>query len=110
MAEFKKVKVKFLDSIACLADPKPRAVLDAKYDAIINELKNREKPPSSATIKNQIDEKKRADRYGEPMLGFTRDMAWKSGEEAFINAELAEKWQDCGTCLIIEEPASKKAA
>ncbi len=106
----RKVKVKFSEPIAVLGDPKPTAVLNEKYKKFADDLLAREKPPSASTIKYLIEQKKLADRYGEPMYGFARDMAWKAGDEAFINAELAEKWQDCGICMILEDAPGKKAA
>lgn len=110
----RKVRVKILEPIAVLADPKPKADLEAKYKKFADGLREREKPPSESTIKALLNEKKLADRYAEVPLGFARDMAWKIGDEAFINAELAEKWQDGGICLIIDEASasspSKKAA
>jgi hypothetical protein len=102
-----KKKVRFLDSVAILGDPKPKVELDAKYAAKIELLKNREKPPSAAAIKNHVDDLKKADRYGEPINGFPRDIGWKEGTETFINADLARKWEEAGMVVILDE---KKAA
>lgn len=103
-----KVKVRFMESIAVLADPKTEDLLNQKYEDFARQLQLKEKPPSAGTIKYLIDQKKKADRYGEPQLGFARDMAWKPGEEGFISADLAAKWQDNGICIILD--ADKKAA
>jgi hypothetical protein len=105
----KKVKVKFLTSIAVMADPKPPAVLDEKYRRIVDGLNAREKPPSASYVKMVIDENKKADRYGEIANGFTRDTGWKAGDEAFINADLAAKWQDAEICEIIADTGKKAA-
>lgn len=98
-----KKRVKFLDSIAVLADPKSKNDLDAKYARITEELKGRQKPPTPAAIKNHIEEMKKADRYGETLYGFQRDMGFKPDQEALINADLAEKWEDAGICQILTE-------
>lgn len=107
----KRVKVKFAQSIAVLGDPKTVEFLDEKYKTFAEALKGRDKPPSAATIKYLIDEKKRSDRYGEPLYGFSRDMAWKPGDEVFLPISLALKWEQDGICAIVptEEP-SKNAA
>lgn len=105
-----RVKVKFAEPIAVLADPKPKDVLDQKYKTFEDNLKSREKPPSAGTIRALIEEKKLADRYSEKPLGFARDMAWKIGDEAMINEELARKWQDAGICNIVDETNGSKSS
>jgi hypothetical protein len=96
-----KKRVKMLESIAGLADPKLKADLEAKYQRIREANRQREKPFSDRTVENQIAELKKRDRYGEPPLGFPRDWSFKPGDEVLINAELAEKWEDLGLCVVI---------
>ena len=107
-----KKKVKITESIAGMADPKPKSVLDQKYSEHTAKLKAVEKPPSIHTINQVIDDMKKRDRYGEPMLGFPRDWSFKPGDEVLIDADLADKWQEAGICQFVEESAapSKKAA
>ncbi len=105
----KKVKVKFLDSIAVLADPKPTHELDKKYaDKIEKMNRGREKPFSKYFVDNLIADMKKHDRYGEKQQGFLRDMAFKPGDEALIEETLAQDWEDAGVCVIQIE--SKKTA
>lgn len=104
----KKKRVKILESIAGLADPKPRAELDAKYSKFKAGLEAREKPPSKATIDFHVAEMKKRDRYGEPELGFKRDWAFRPDAEVTINADLADKWEESGICTILDD--QKKAA
>lgn len=104
-----KKRVKITDSFAVLADPRPTRELDEKYAAIRAKLMERDKPPSAATVNETIDTLKKRDRYGEPMLGFPRDRGFKPDQEVLISAELAEKWEAAGMCIILEE-GSKKAA
>lgn len=97
-----KTKVKFLDSIAGLGDPKSPAELDAQYRVKIALLgQGREKPFSQAFCEEVIATYKKRDRYGEKPIGFARDFSFKIGDEAMIPSELAEKWQDAGICLIL---------
>lgn len=106
-----KKKVKITESIAGLADPKSREELDQKYIAHRQKLLAVEKPPSAHTVSTIIDEMKKRDRFGEKAIGFTRDWSFKPGDEVFINAELADKWEAAGICQILEDTApSKKAA
>jgi hypothetical protein len=102
-----KKRVKMLESIAGLADPRPQAVLEEKYSKLRIENKRREKPLSEFTIESRIDDLKKRDRYGEVSLGFPRDWSFKPGDEPLINAELAEKWEEGGLCVAVE---GKKAA
>jgi hypothetical protein len=104
-----KLKVKFNESIAGLADPKPTAELDKKYqDKIASMGKGRPRPFSEAFTKQLIDQMKAHDRYGEKPLGFHGDFTFKIGDEAMIDAELARKWEANGTCSILE--TGRKAA
>lgn len=105
----KKVKVKMLDSVAGLADPRSTEELDRKYKAKIAQMnQGREKPFSETFTRNFIDEMKRRDRYGEKPLGFPRDWAFKAGDEPYIDAALAENWEAAGMCVVIRD--EKKAA
>lgn len=100
----KKVKVKILDPIAGLADPKPTHVLDEKYKAKIAQMnKGRRVAYSKEFTDELIADMKAHDRYGEKILGFPRDFAFKTGDEVMINAELAEKWEEAGICTIIRD-------
>ena len=105
-----KKRVKITDSIAVLADPKPTAELDAKYAKHREKLLAREKPPSKATIDNEIAVLKKRDRYGEPVYGFKMDRGFKPDQEAVIDAALAEKWEASGACVIIGDAISEKKA
>jgi hypothetical protein len=99
----KKVKVRIIDSIAGLADPKSKAELDAKYDKFSGDLRNKDKPPSAGTIKMLIEEKKKADRYGDPSIGFPKDWSFKPKDEVMIEESLAVKWEDAGICVILDQ-------
>lgn len=104
-----KERVKILESIAGLADPKPPAELDEKYRKQI-ELMNqgREKPLSDHAVKTAIADMKKHDRYGERAIGFPRDWSFKPGDEIAIDADLAAKWEAAGICAILKP--EKKAA
>jgi hypothetical protein len=114
----KKLRVKFNEPVAVLADPRPIAELDRKYKQLREKMENREidgqpKPYPESPIRLRISEMKAADRYGEPYLGFLRDTGFKPDSEHMINADLAEKWEASGVCMIIREPrenGEKKAA
>lgn len=106
----RRVKVKMADSIAGLADPRPKAVLDARYDGIRKTMRaRRPKPFPEMVIEETIAETKLRDRYGEQELGFARDWSFKPDQEVMIAESLARKWEDVGLCTIVEE-GSKKAA
>lgn len=106
----KKVRVKFLESIAGLADPKPKAELDEKYERIREENLRRERPLSQATVEERIHAYKQTDRYGEPFIGFNKDFGFKVGDEAFILGEIASKWEASGICVILPDvPAARTA-
>lgn len=107
-----KKRVKFMESIAGLADPKPVSVLDEKYDKMRDQMRRpaqgREKGVSEYTINTVIAETKLRDRYGEKQVGFARDYSFKPGDEASIDAELADKWDALGLLTILGDV--KKAA
>lgn len=102
-------RVKITDSFAIMADPRPRAELDAKYDKMRATMRaRRPKPVSEPTIEETIRVTKLRDRYGEPILGFPRDRGFKPDQEMSLDAALAEKWEADGKCVILDE--SKRAA
>jgi hypothetical protein len=105
-----KKRVKIADSIAVLADPKPTAELDAKYAKHRDALLARDKPPSKATIDQEIKNLKLRDRYGEPAYGFKTDRGFKPDQEILIDATLAEKWEAVGMCVILGDELKKVAA
>jgi hypothetical protein len=97
----KKTRVKFLDSIAGLGDPKPVEVLDGEYAKVRAEFKARKPPMSDARIAEIIERRKAADRYGAAGMGFARDFSFKPDQEALIPAELARAWEEAGVCLVL---------
>lgn len=98
-------KVKILQSIAGLGDPS-QAVLERKYAQMTAELEGRKKPPSAAAIEAVISAERKKDQQAV-RTGFLQDWSFKPDQEVMINAELAEKWEESGICLILGE---KKAA
>lgn len=103
-----KVRVRIIDSIAGLADPKPKSVLDEKYKKFADGLRGKEKPPSEGTIRMLIDEKKKADRYGDPPMGFAKDWAFKPNDEPMVDEDLARKWEESGICVVIADKRDSK--
>jgi hypothetical protein len=101
-----KKKVKFLVSIAGLADPDiPK--LDARYKRVREVMSGQRtmggrRLPEDAIAK-QITEEKRRDRYDAPPIGFKQDWSFKPDQEAMIDAELAQKWEEAGYCVILQE-------
>lgn len=106
-----KVRVRITDSFAILADPRPKAELDQKYENMrVNMRARRPKPVSEPTIEETIRVTKLRDRYGEPILGFPRDRGFKPDQEMTLDSTLAEKWEADGKCSILEESNKGKAA
>lgn len=107
-----KKKVKFLTSIAALADP-DRPALDQKYEQMVAREKKSAleagKECKPGPVNQRIAEHKKSDRYNDVSRGFKRDVQFKTGDEAMIPAEVAVLWEEGGICTILEEP-SKKAA
>lgn len=101
-----KKKVKFMESWAHLADPDDKA-LDAKYkgilDACINGVREEDHPKALAYARRRIKDMKESDRYGQKPVGFPRDVRFKSGDEALLNADLAEKLADGGLVMIFDD-------
>lgn len=107
----RKIKVKIIEPIAGLADPRPSAELDEKYRRHIESInKGRQVPFSAGYIADLIGRFKARDRYGEKCLGFPRDWAFKVGDEPMIDESLAKHWEAAGICLILEEQSSSKKA
>lgn len=104
----KKRRVKILESISGLADPRSREDLDAKYKKLRESMEMQEKPPAPQAIEAVIAETKKRDRYGEVPIGFSKDWAFQPGDEAVIEVGLADKWEAAGLCVAIAE--EKKAA
>lgn len=106
----KKVRVRIIESIGGLADPKAPEQLQAKYDQMRREMEAKEKPPSKATIDAVINSAKLRDRFGETPVGFSRDWAFKPGDEPAISEDLAAKWEECGICVLVSPEKRKEAA
>ncbi len=100
-----KKKVKFTQSISGLGDP-DKDRLNAEYDRI--RKKSKAQGFRDATIERIIEDRKVSDRYNEKPIGFKNDFSFKPEQEAYIPADLAEKWEESGICVIVPEP--KKAA
>lgn len=107
-----KKRVKFLESIAGLADPDTKA-LDRKYEEVTSRAKakaaeqNREL--KAITITSQINAYKAADRYNDVKRGFQKDFSFRPGQEASIPESVALVWEEAGICNILDEPKSKAA-
>jgi len=108
MAEIKRVRVKFLDSLAGLRDPTP-ALLAAKYARIAESMAaetqgGKSKLPlySEAQIRAAVDSERRKDE-AVIRTGFVKDWAFKPGEEASVNAEIAREWEAGGVCVVPEK-------
>jgi hypothetical protein len=103
-----KKRVKFLTSIAGLADPDQQA-LDRKYERFTERKKldaekaGREFKPGP--VKSAIVEFKKVDRYHDVSRGFERDFHFKTGDEGLIPADVAAKWEKAGICLILGDRA-----
>ncbi len=105
----RKVKVRILQSIAGMGDPKPKEELELKYEKKIAELnKGRRKPFDDVTVRLLKEEWRLSDRAGEKPLGFSGDFSFKPGDEPMLLEDLAKKWEESGTCVIIRE--TKQAA
>ena len=63
-------------------------------------------PLSEAKIDEIIARQKLLDRYGKAGMGFARDFSFRPDQEALIPAELAEKWQESGICMILAAAAA----
>lgn len=95
-----RVYVRFLDSIAGLRDPRAKEELDQKYENMRERNFRQPKPQSPEVMESIIANFKKQERYGEVPLGFRNDWSFKPGERAFINADLAAKWQAAEICEI----------
>jgi hypothetical protein len=104
-----KVRVRFIESIAGLKDPLPKAVLDEKYARIRFEMEHpadRPKPFREAEILATIERLQKDDRYGEPSIGFVKDFAFRPGEIFSIPKEIADKWIEGDICELADQPAA----
>ncbi|HLK64730.1 MAG TPA: hypothetical protein VKU19_14895 [Bryobacteraceae bacterium] len=112
--QIKRVRVKFLDSIAGLRDPRPEE-LEARYKRLGADMARQRRPDglgasySASAIAQAIEEERRRDAAAVP-LGFTKDWCFKMGEEGLVNQVIAEEWEAAGICIIIREPGKKDAA
>lgn len=105
----RKIKVKILQSIAGMGDPRPKEELDVKYARAIQQMnRGRRNKLSDEYITELLTGWKQTDRYGEKPLGFATDFAFKPGDEPMIQEDLARKWEDSGVCVIVRD--EKKAA
>jgi len=103
MSEIKRVRVKFLDSMAGLRDPTP-AILAAKYAKLEEALraeKNGKLPLyKDHEVRARVDAAKAADDAVIP-AGFAKDWSFKPGEEASVNAAIAEHWEAAGQVTVL---------
>jgi hypothetical protein len=99
-------KVKFLTSIAGLADP-DRAKLDKKYEAFTQRAREASKKKGKEfkplPVEMAIAELKQLDRYDDLCRGFKADFAFKTGDESLIPADVAAKWEAGGICVILAD-------
>jgi hypothetical protein len=106
-----KKRVKFMTSIAGLADP-DKPTLDRRYERIMQQARDAARKASrefkEGPVKLLIAEHKKADRYDDVQRGFKRDFSYKTGDEAVVPAEVAIKWEEDGICTILAD--DKKAA
>jgi hypothetical protein len=105
----KKTRVKILQSVAGLGDPKSVEELDAEYAKVRAQLSAKTRKPaplSDAKIDEIITRQKQLDRYGKAGMGFQRDFSFRPDQEALIDAELAAKWQESGICIILAAVAA----
>ena len=110
-----KKRVKILQSISGTGDPSP-GELQRKYDTMRRTLqdaaraaRNMGRPGrSDGEIEALVAEEKRKDDAIPRVAGFTHPFSFKPGDEVSIDAELAEKWETCGLCMILT--GDKKAA
>lgn len=105
-----KKKVKFTESWAHLADPNATA-LEAKYKGILEAatkgVREEDHPKALAHARRRIADMKESDRYGQKPVGFTRDVRFKPGDEALLNADLADKLAESGLAMILDaKPAA----
>lgn len=93
-----KLIVRFIDSIAGLADPNT-VKLDQRYLFMRQKLAEQGSWPE--TIESVIAQEKVKDRYNDVARGFTKDFAYRPGQEASIPADIARAWEEDGICEII---------
>lgn len=107
----KRVRVKFLDSIAGLRDPSQQA-LEAKYtsmaEGLAAEKQGKVQRHTPAAIKTLVDVERRKDE-AVIRVGFTKDWAFKTGDETSVNEEIARHWEEQGLAVVLSEPVKKAA-
>lgn len=110
-----KRRVKMLVSIAGLGDANP-SDLAKKYDRMERDMRakfrlsggTKVRVFSDEQIASTIETERRKDA-AEPRRGFSQDFSFKAGDEPLIDAGVAEKWEEGGICVAIQEPAKKAA-
>src|ERR1700685_2185098 len=94
-----KVNVRFNSAIAGLGDMPP-----VHQESHYRRLGSRFQQDGLAPI--EIEAKIREMRKTDAAAiktGFTREFAFKTGDTALLNREIAEAWQNAGTCTILVE-------
>jgi hypothetical protein len=98
-----KTKVRFLMSIAGCGDP-DHVKLDQEYAELTQRmLKMGAKQPA---IDRMIASKKEKDRYNADPVGMPNDWRFKPEGVSEVPADLAQKWEQAGICVIL--PANKE--
>jgi len=108
----KKVRVKFVESIAGCRDPLPKE-LEAKYTRLASSLAAERdgKIPrhTQGQIAAAVDAARRQDE-AVIRTGFSKDWAFKPGDEAMVSEEIAKVWEEQGILTLIPPEPVKKAA
>jgi hypothetical protein len=115
MKKEEKVKVTILQSVAGTGDPSP-ADLKRKYELMTVTMTQHSLTAQKAGKQGRTDEEiaaiveteRRKDARTPRLAGFDHEFSFKPKDVALIDADLAEKWQDAGICII--EESAKKAA
>ena len=113
----KKVKVTMLMSIAGTDDPSA-ASLRQKYERLQASLVKQSLAAQQSGKPGKPDEdiealvgaEKRKDEKIPRVSGFDHEFSFKPNDVALIDADLADKWQASGICIINAEIPLKKAA
>lgn len=112
----KKIKVTMLASVAGTGDPSP-AALRQKYGRMLANLVKQSRDAqasgkagkSDEEIESLVSAEKRKDEKIPRVSGFDHEFSFKPKDVALIDADLAEKWQEAGICIIDEVPLKKAA-
>lgn len=110
-----KKRVKMLVAIAGMGDAQPME-LAKKYAKTERDLRSKTRTRdgvptqvhSEEYIAGVVNAAKRKDA-AEPRRGFPQDFQFKAGDEALIDAEIAEKWEAAGICVALTELVKKAA-